>query len=96
MIKLSDRIVKLVETLSNVKLKDHKDNFRSNPSCHLINPSKSEICKVSKILSDNINKNFLSQLKYNQWKNASEVIHWFSNINEKQNCKFIQLDIKDF
>ena len=38
----------------------------------------------------------LSQLKYNQWKNTNEVIHWFSNINEKQNCKFIQLDIKEF
>ena len=38
----------------------------------------------------------MSQLKYNQWKNTNEVIHWFSNINEKQNCKFIQLDIKEF
>ena len=38
----------------------------------------------------------MSQIKYNQWKNTNEVIHWFSNINEKQNCKLIQLDIKEF
>ena len=36
------------------------------------------------------------QLKYNQWKNTNAVIHWSSNINEKQNLKFIQLDIKEF
>ena len=36
------------------------------------------------------------QLKYNQWKKTNAVIHWSSNINEKQNLKFIQLDIKEF
>ena len=75
---------------------DNKDNFRSNSPCRLINPSKGEIDKVIKILLENININLLSQLKYNQWKNTNEVIHWFSNINEKQNYKFIQLDIKNF
>ena len=45
---------------------------------------------------ENINKNLLSQLKYNQRKNTNEVIRWFSNINKKQDCKFIQLDIKEF
>ena len=92
-IKLNYRIEKLAETPAYVTLKDHKDIFRSNPSCRLINPSKSEIGKVSKIPLENINKNLLSQLKYNQWQNTNEVIHWF---NEKQNCKFIQLDIKEF
>ena len=29
-------------------------------------------------------------------KNSNEAIHWFSNIKEKQNCKFIQLNIKKF
>ena len=37
-IKLSSSIEKLVETPSNVTLKDYKENFRSNPSCRIINP----------------------------------------------------------
>ena len=37
-IKLSDRIEKLAEKAAYVTLKDHKDNFRSNPSCRQINP----------------------------------------------------------
>ena len=49
-----------------------------------------------KIPFENNNENLLSQLKYYQWRNTNEVIHWFSKINEKQNCKFIQLDIKEF
>ena len=87
-INLSDRIEQLAEKPAYATLKDHKDNFRSNPSCCLVNPSKSEIGNV-------IGKN-LSQLKYNQWRNTNEVIHWFSIIKEKQNCKFIQFYIKDF
>ena len=69
--KLSNRIENLPETPTYVTLKDHKNNFRPNPSCRLINA-------------------------YNQWKNTNEVIHWFSSINEKQNYKFIQLDMKEF
>ena len=31
-----------------------------------------------------------------QWKNTNNVIEWFNNIPEKKNCKFIQLNIKEF
>ena len=64
-IKLSERIDKLAETPTYVALKDHKDKFRPSPSCPLINPSKSEIGKLSKIILENISKSLLSQLKYN-------------------------------
>lgn len=37
-IRLSDRIGKLAEKAAYVTLKDHKDNFASNPSCRQINP----------------------------------------------------------
>ena len=33
-----------------VTLKDHKENFHSNPSCGLLNPFKSELGKISKHL----------------------------------------------
>ena len=32
----------------------------------------------------------------NQWKNTEEVIDWFKRINDKQHCKFVIFDIKDF
>ena len=38
-----------------VTLKDHKENFDTNPKCRLLNPSKSELGKVSKVVLDRIN-----------------------------------------
>ena len=76
--------------------KDHKENFQSKPSCRLINPSKNEIGKISKIVLEKINKKLLKELDFNQWRNTDDVIRWFRNIPNKSECKFIQLDIKEF
>ena len=95
-LKLSDRIEKLPEAPSYVTLKDEKENFRSKPSCRLINPCKNEIGKISKIVLEKINKKLLKELDFNQWKNTDDVIRWFRNIPNKSQCKFIQLDIKEF
>ena len=46
-LKISDRVERIAKTPAFVALKDQKDNFRSNPTCRLINPSKSEPEKVS-------------------------------------------------
>ena len=54
-IRLSDRIECLPKTPAFITLKDHKDNFQSSFHCCLINPSKSELGKVSKSILENIN-----------------------------------------
>ena len=82
-INLSNRIEKLAGTSAYATLKDHEDSFRSNPSLCLINASKCEVGIVYKYFLENINENLLFHLKYNQWRNTSQFIHWFSNINEK-------------
>ena len=73
-LKLSDRIEKLAEAPSYITLKDHKKNFRSKPSCLLINPSKNEIGKISKIVLDKINKKLLKELDFDQQRNKNDVI----------------------
>ena len=95
-LKLSDRIEKLAEAPAYITLKDHKENFRSKPSCQLINPSKNKIGKISKIVLEKINKKLLKELDFNQWRNTDDVIRWFKNIPSKSECKLIQLDIKEF
>ena len=37
-LNLSDKIEGLAQTPAYIILKDHKENFRSDPSCRLINP----------------------------------------------------------
>ena len=51
---------------------------------------------ISKFYLDKINSEIRKKLKFNQWKNTSDVITWFEKIEEKQNCTFIQFDIKEF
>ena len=51
---------------------------------------------MSKTHLDRINSEIRKKLNLNQWKNTTEVIKWFTEIDEKQNSTFIQLDIKEF
>ena len=47
-LKLDNRIEQLPEKPAFITLKDHKPNFVTNPKCRLINPTKSNLGKVSK------------------------------------------------
>ena len=60
-----------------ITLKDHKENFKSNQKCCLINASKSEVGIVSKKYLQNIISKLNSKLQYNQWRSTSTVIEWF-------------------
>ena len=51
--------------------------------------------KISKNIIEKINVSLLEKLKYQQWKNINAVIKWLADINNKDNPKFIQMDIKD-
>ena len=42
---------------------NHKVNFRSNPTCRLINPSKNELGKVSQQLVQKINSDIVEKLQ---------------------------------
>ena len=95
-VKLDDRIEYMAKAPAYITLKDHKDNFRSAHPCRLINPCKSKIGKISKSILQNINRNLLKLLQVNQWRNSESVIKWFYSIENKSQCKFIQLDIAEF
>ena len=45
---IQDRTDCIAERQAFISLKDHKENFANNPTCRLINPTKSEIGRVSK------------------------------------------------
>ena len=72
------------ETEAFISVKYHKVRFPNSPSFRQINPSKSEIGKISKHILDKINQSLLSNTKVNQWKNSSDAISWFKNINKKK------------
>ena len=79
-----------------VTLKDHKDNFRSHPKTRLINPTKSELGRVSKQMLDRINADIRAKTKPNQWTNTTDVIDWFVKLPDKNTLTFLVFDIVDF
>ena len=79
-----------------ITLKNHKPNFTSNPKYRLINPSNSELGKVSKFLIEKLNTIIRNKSLVNQWRDTYVVINWFKNINNKSNCIFMQFDIEEF
>ena len=95
-LELDDRIDVTAEKQAFVTLKDHKPNFRNNPTCRLINPAKPEIGKISKQILEKIKTDVKTATKLNQWKNTDEVITWFNNVEGKQNNAFICFDVCEF
>ena len=77
-----------------ISLKDHKENFKHNTKCRLINPSKGEIGIVSKKLLEEINNKLNNHLCYNQWCSTSTVIEWFRDIENKKPVNSLNLTLQ--
>lgn len=95
-LRIDDRVDSTANKAAFITLKDHKPNFANKPTCRLINPTKSEIGKVSKDILDRINTNITTKCNFNQWKNTASVIDWFKSANNKQQASFICFDIEEF
>ena len=93
---IDDRVDTTANKDAFITLKDHKPNFSNKPTCRLINPTKSEIGKISKEILDRINSKIVRKSKFNQWKNTTSVIEWFKSIENKQEYNFICFDIVEF
>ena len=95
-IDLEDRIEVSASRDPFITLKDHKPDFTNNPTCRLINPSKSEIAIISKKILDRINKEVIHATKVNLWKSTNNAIEWFKAISGKEKHAFITFDVCDF
>ena len=73
-LKIDDCVQKLVENEAYVTSKDHKEVFPDKISYRLINPSKTDIGRISKQILDRVNNTILEKNKVSQWKNSSSVI----------------------
>ena len=63
--ELDNGIKCLAKNPAFISLKDHKPNFQSLLPCWLINPSKSDIEKISKSILDRVNQNLKNKLQFN-------------------------------
>ena len=61
----------------------------------MINPSKSEVGRVSKKYLNDIIADVSRKTEVNQWRNTTTVINWFKNLSDKRKRKFIKFDITE-
>ena len=74
----------------------HKDNFRNNTKCRLINHSKSKVGHVSKNYMKETIEDVSRKTEIDQWHNTAIVSNWFKNLSGKLKVKFIKFDIAEF
>ena len=92
---LSNRIRALPLRTAFITLKDHKPNFKTKPTCRLLNPTKSEIGLISKKIIEKINKQIRQSTNLIQWTNTDQVISWFEKLDHGKQ-QFLKFDVKDF
>ena len=64
-------------------IKNHKPNFENNATAKLINPTKNEIERISKVILKNISKELRNKLQLQQGSNTTAVINWFKKIENE-------------
>jgi len=64
-LKLDNRIEKYTESEAFITIKDHKPNFPNNLKCRLINPTKSNLGRVSSHIINEINQTIRKNLDFN-------------------------------
>ena len=95
-LELDDRIYAFSERENYITIKDHKENYRNNTKCRLINPAKTDIGKVSKQILSKIVTSLRESSPFIQWENSFSVIDWFKGLQNKNKLSFIQFDIIEF
>ena len=94
-LEISDRINKLPLKESFITLKDHKENFQSAPKCRLINPTKSNVGRISKVILDRINNKIRKETGLKQWTDTDQVLKWFLNLDAAK-FKLLKFDVVEF
>ena len=79
-----------------ITLKDHKDRFKNDLPCRLINPAKSELGIISKAILDRMVSAVRVATEINLWRSTGSVIDWFKGINDKSRHTFVCFDVVQY
>ena len=88
-LKIGDRIDTMAKAEAFITLKDYKERFPSDLPCGLINPAKSELGMVSKIILEKITNAVCTATGVRLWRNTQAIINWFNGTHVKEKCMFV-------
>lgn len=90
-LKLDDRINQFIDSNAFLTIKDHKPSFPKKTECRLINPSKSNIGRISKTILEKAIRTVKNKTKLQQWNSTMDVTKWFQCTSTKKNSKKFQV-----
>ena len=93
---LTNRVEKITPKNSYITIKDHKQEFPNKIQCRLINPTKTNIGKISKQILEKINNEIIKKTNLRLLKNSKAAIDWFISKKPKKELQFLQIDIQDY
>ena len=93
---IADRVFQTPKVEAFATIKDHKPNYLNSLPARLINGTKQNLGRASKLILEKIVTNVRNISKLNQWKNTPAMLQWFTSIPDKASYSFIQWDIVDF
>ena len=95
-LNIASRMYKLTKREAHITVKDHKPDFRNNPTCRLINPTKSEMGKVSRQILRAKIEMIKVKSELDSLKDSHCAKTWFTNLRQKHTLTFIQWDFVGF
>jgi hypothetical protein len=95
-LELDNRIEALALKPSYLTLKDHKSDWPGKVHCRLINPTKTNLGKISKSILDRVNGEVRKATGFKQFKNTKQVLDWFNNLPEKKTLRWLKFDVTAF
>ena len=93
---IEDRVDEYVQGNAFITAKDHKQNFASKPQFRLINPAKSNVGQISKMILEKAVALIKEKTRSNLWRNSTEAINWFKNMKNKKSFTFFKFDVESF
>ena len=95
-LEIGNRVFKTEMKSAKVTIKDHKEDFMNRPQTRLINPTKSNLGRVSKWKVEKLNQQLRSKTRLQQWLNTDATLAWFRQLEDKARLSFIVCDIVDY
>ena len=92
----SDRVDIMAQSDAFITLKDHKDRFKNDLPCRLINPAKSELGVISNAILDRMVSAVRVATEINLWRSTGSVIDWVKGIDDKSRHTFVCFDVVQY
>ena len=97
-LELEDRMQVYKECEAFLSVKDHKPEFPAVVKRRLLNPAKSDIGRVSKVILQRVNADIIKKTGLKLCRSTGQVLEWYKEVvvSYRGNMSFLLYDIEEY